>query len=33
MRILTVRGLFIRKIWITGRVRYAKIKTNYYCGE
>ena len=33
MRILTVRSLFICKIWITGRVRYAKIKTNFYCGE
>ena len=33
MRILAAHTVFKGKIWITGRVRYAKIKTNYFCGE
>ena len=33
MRILAVRTVFIGKIWITDKVRYASIKTNNFCGD
>lgn len=33
MRILAARTVFKGKIWITGRLRYAKIKTNDFCGD
>jgi len=33
MLILAARTVFKGEIWITGRVRYAKIKTNYFCGD
>ena len=33
MRILAVRTVFIGKIWIMDKVRYANMKTNYFCGD
>ena len=30
MRILAVRTVFIGKIWITDKMRYARIKTNIF---
>jgi uncharacterized protein YjbI with pentapeptide repeats len=33
MRILAANTVFKGKIWITGLVRYTKVKTNYFCGD